>query len=81
MMDNCNSVSFWSLIGDWSRGRMLVSQKRPIRLMQIYDTESAKLLLLMSVVYRYKFNFKIVKLYFMIPKKPKPSTKYWNNQY
>lgn len=39
---------FWFLVGDWSREWMLVSQKRPIRLMQIYDTESAKLLLLMS---------------------------------
>ncbi len=61
MIDNCNSVSFcFFLIGDRSRGRMLVSQKRPIRLMTIYDTESAKPVLLLSAVYRYKPNLNIV---------------------
>ena len=80
MIDNCNSVSFcFFLIGDRSRGRMLVSQKRPIRLMTIYDTESAKPVLLMSAVYRYKPNLNIVHFisWFL---NPKNSNKYWETQ-
>ena len=45
VMHHSESICLCLLVG----GRCLVSQKGPIRLMQIYDIESAKMLLLMSL--------------------------------